>query len=374
MQQLVLHNVSKRFGRKILAVDDFSLGVSEDELLVLLGPSGCGKTTVLRMIAGLEVPDSGRIQIGGNDMHDVSPADRGVAMVHQSGVIYPHLSVRANIAFALRQHGVEKSEIESRIAAITDQLGIRQQLNAKPGTLSGGQRQRAALARALVVQPKLLLLDEPLASLDSPLRAQLRLEIRTQHQRMHSTTIYVTHDHEDALTLADRVAVMAHGRLIQVGTPDEVYRSPVNRLVARFISQPCLNELTRTVRVRLDTVELVDTAATNGSAINLHASAAAQLRKYDGKPITVAFRPQAMRVAGHYSTSTETRITLSNCRWRSHGDSVDVQGFVSSNVPVIARIFSTAAPSAYGQADASFEISHSDLLFFEADETGTRIS
>jgi multiple sugar transport system ATP-binding protein len=237
---IALEHVTKRFG-DTLAVDDVDLVVADGEFVVLLGPSGCGKSTVLRIVAGLDQPDSGHVRIGGRLVDDVEPKQRDVAMVFQSYALYPHMTVAGNIAFSLKPHGVAATERARRIDEVARMLDIEALLDRKPAQLSGGQRQRVALARAIVREPAAFLMDEPLSNLDAALRHDTRAELVRLHERLATTVLYVTHDQVDAMTMADRVAILDQGRLQQVGAPDEVYARPANVFVARFLGSPPMN-------------------------------------------------------------------------------------------------------------------------------------
>jgi len=238
--EILLDAVTKRFGR-VEAVRELTLRVQEGELLVLLGPSGCGKSTALRIVAGLEAPTSGSVWIGGRRVDGVEPGDRDLAFVFQTYALYPHKSVAENLAFPLRVRKVPRDEVEARVRDVAALLGIEDLLGRRPRELSGGQRQRVALGRAIVRQPRAFLMDEPLSNLDARLRVEMRSEIRRLQQRLGTTTVYVTHDQVEAMTLGDRVAVLRQGRLQQVGTPREVYERPANRFVAGFVGSPAMN-------------------------------------------------------------------------------------------------------------------------------------
>lgn len=240
MAKVVLENVTKRFG-KVVAVNNVSLVAEDKEFLVLLGPSGCGKTTTLRMIAGLEEADEGRVIIGDDVVNDVPPAARDIAMVFQNYALYPQMTVRDNISFGLKLHKVPKKEIDDRVAEVAQMLGLQDYLKRVPKELSGGQRQRVALARAVVRKPKVFLMDEPLSNLDAKLRVQTREELIRLHQTLGVTTIYVTHDQVEAMTLGSRVAVLENGFLRQVGKPRQVYDNPSNKFVAGFVGTPPCN-------------------------------------------------------------------------------------------------------------------------------------
>jgi ABC-type sugar transport system ATPase subunit len=243
MAKVAFQAVTKEFPGGTTAVDALDLEIADGELMVLVGPSGCGKSTALRMIAGLEGPTSGTIVIGERDVAGLSPGARDVAMVFQSYALYPHMSVRDNLAFPLRRRRMARDEIGRRVAAMAEMLELAELLRRKPAQLSGGQRQRVAMGRALIREPVAFLLDEPLSNLDAKLRTELRAELKRLHARLGTTMVYVTHDQIEAMTLGDRIAVMNHGRLQQVGTPDEIYRTPCNLFVARFVGSPAMNIL-----------------------------------------------------------------------------------------------------------------------------------
>ena len=244
MAAVLTRDIIKTFGG-ISAVDGITLSVPDGEFMVLLGPSGCGKTTFLRIICGLEQQTSGDLIIGGHLVNDIPPRARGVAMMFQSYGLYPHYSVRNNIAFPLKTTQVPRAEIEKKVAWAVQLLGIDHLLDRRPRQLSGGERQRVALARALVREPTALLLDEPLSNLDAKMRASARQEIKQFQQRVGVTTIYVTHDQVEAMGMGDRIAVIDHGRVRQVGTPIEIYDDPADRFVATFVGTPPMNIVSR---------------------------------------------------------------------------------------------------------------------------------
>ncbi|MCZ6773291.1 MAG: sn-glycerol-3-phosphate ABC transporter ATP-binding protein UgpC [Proteobacteria bacterium] len=240
MAKVSLHNLGKTFGA-VVAVEEFDLEIDDGEFLVLLGPSGCGKSTTLRMIAGLESNSSGELRINGRRMDNVEPKDRGVAMVFQNYALYPHKTVFDNMAMALKLQKVPRAEIEQRVGEVADLIGLTDYLDRKPATLSGGQRQRVAIGRAIVRTPDVFLFDEPLSNLDAKLRVKMRMELQQLHNRLGVTSIYVTHDQVEAMTLADRIVVMEEGAIAQVGTPREVYDHPETEFVAGFIGSPAMN-------------------------------------------------------------------------------------------------------------------------------------
>ncbi len=258
MAQVTLRNLVKDYDQTP-AVRGIDLDIADKEFVVLVGPSGCGKTTTLRMIAGLEDITGGEILIGGDVVNDVPPKDRDIAMVFQNYALYPHMTVHENMSFGLRLKKLPKDEIRRRVAAVAGILGIGELLDRKPKQLSGGQRQRVAMGRAIVRNPKVFLFDEPLSNLDAKLRVHMRTEIKKVHQKVRTTTVYVTHDQVEAMTLADRVVVMNAGRIEQAGAPNDLYHSPATLFVAGFIGSPAMNitgcaleETAGALRVRLD--------------------------------------------------------------------------------------------------------------------------
>jgi sn-glycerol 3-phosphate transport system ATP-binding protein len=280
MSEIALRELRKQFPGGTVAVEDLTLTVGSGEVLVLVGPSGCGKSTALRMIAGLEQPTSGSIEIGGEDVLGQGPRERDLAMVFQNYALYPHLNVFRNIAFPLREQRVPKEDISRRVGEVAAMLELTELLRRKPGQLSGGQRQRVAMARALVREPRAFLLDEPLSNLDAKLRAQVRGELKTLLARLGVTSIYVTHDQVEAMTLGDRIAVLDRGRLQQLGTPDEVFDSPANLFVAAFMGSPPMNLL-------------------RGKASGGRLSAGALSFEASGVPdgdVVIGFRPESLRL------------------------------------------------------------------------------
>jgi multiple sugar transport system ATP-binding protein len=240
MATVTFDHVWKRYG-DVVAVKDLNLDIQDEEFLVLVGPSGCGKTTALRMIAGLEEISEGTLKIGDRVVNDLAPKDRDVAMVFQSYALYPHMSVYDNLAFGLKLRKIPKAEIDRRVREAAETIELSNLLDRKPKQLSGGQRQRVALGRAIVREPAVFLMDEPLSNLDAKLRVQTRAEIARLHQRLRTTVVYVTHDQVEAMTMGDRIAVMNFGVLQQVGPPQELYERPVNKFVAGFIGSPAMN-------------------------------------------------------------------------------------------------------------------------------------
>ncbi|MDO9172400.1 MAG: sn-glycerol-3-phosphate ABC transporter ATP-binding protein UgpC, partial [bacterium] len=243
MARVELRGVGKTYPGGVMAAEDVNLDVADGEFVVLVGPSGCGKSTTLRMVAGLESITTGTVSIGGRIVNDVEPKDRNIAMVFQSYALYPHMTVRENLAFGLKLRGASKEETASKVAAAAGVLGIDELLDRKPRALSGGQRQRVALGRALVRDPDVFLFDEPLSNLDAKMRVQMRTEISRLHHSLRATMLYVTHDQVEAMTMGQRIVVMHQGRVQQVDTPLNLYERPANRFVAGFIGSPAMNFL-----------------------------------------------------------------------------------------------------------------------------------
>jgi putrescine transport system ATP-binding protein len=311
-----IENVVKRFG-DFTAVNDISLNIYRGELFALLGGSGSGKTTLLRMLAGFEAPSEGRILIDGVDMAGVAPYDRPVNMMFQSYALFPHMNVEQNIAFGLKQDGLPKPQIAERVGAILDMVQMAQFAKRKPHQLSGGQRQRVALARALVKQPKLLLLDEPLAALDKKLREQTQFELMTIQEKVGITFVMVTHDQEEAMTMASRIAVMDRGKIIQVGTPNEIYEYPNSRFVADFIGSVNMYE-GRLVEDEADHV-VID-APTLGSSVYVNHGVSAA----PGANVWIAIRPEKVKVS---RTRPEGRHNVTRGKVRDIGYLGDVSNY-----------------------------------------------
>ncbi|MCU0916344.1 MAG: ABC transporter ATP-binding protein [Planctomycetes bacterium] len=304
MASIALHDITKVFDRRTVAVSQVTLDVADGELLVLVGPSGCGKTTILRLIAGLETPTAGAIHIGGKAVTEVPPRARDLALVFQDGVLYPHMTVFANLAFPLRMRGLDRHQVQRRVEAAAALLGLADLLQRKPAALSGGQRQRVALGRALVREPAAFLFDEPLSSLDVELRRALRHEIKTLHERLRTTMLYVTHDQSEAMALGERVCVLREGRLQQVGHPLEVYDRPVNRFVAGFFGAPPMNFLRGRLR-REQGVGLLDWAGGRLPVPSSWSDGGEQAVLVGVRPhdlsVEPALSPDAHRLAGRVS-------------------------------------------------------------------------
>jgi multiple sugar transport system ATP-binding protein len=293
MAEVILTGVNKWYDAHVHAVKDVNLHARDKEFMVFVGPSGCGKTTTLRMIAGLEEITSGEIRIGERVVNDLPPMDRDIAMVFQNYALYPHKSVYDNMAFGLQMRKFQKEEIEKRVQAAAEILGIQPLLARKPRQLSGGQRQRVALGRAIVRHPSLFLFDEPLSNLDAKLRVQMRVELKRLHERLETTAIYVTHDQVEAMTLGDRVVVMKDGVVQQVGEPMELYSKPANKFVAGFIGSPSMNFAEVTIAESGGGLW----AEASGIRIKVPAANAGAMRPHTGKRATLGVRPEALRLA-----------------------------------------------------------------------------
>jgi multiple sugar transport system ATP-binding protein len=292
MATVTFEHVDKKYG-DVAAVNDLSLEIGDGEFMVLVGPSGCGKTTSLRMIAGLEEITSGTLKIGDRIVNDVAPKDRDIAMVFQSYALYPHMSVRDNLAFGLKLRKVPKADIERRVKEAADTIQLTNLLDRKPKELSGGQRQRVALGRAIVREPAVFLMDEPLSNLDAKLRVQTRAEIARLHQRLKTTVVYVTHDQVEAMTMGTRIAVMNDGLLQQVGTPQSLYDTPVNRFVAGFIGSPSMNFVEVTVDGTGDSARVV---GAGGWSIPLPSQTRAAIGLDNKRTLVAGFRPEHLDI------------------------------------------------------------------------------
>ncbi|SOC15002.1 ABC transporter ATP-binding protein [Rhodobacter maris] len=256
MSEIKLNKISRDYGQGIFGVHDVSLEIETGEFMVLLGPSGCGKSTTLRMIAGLEETTSGEISIAGRDVTRLAPRERNVAVVFQSYALYPHMSVRENMRFGMKMRKTPLDEQDARIARAAEVLGLQPYLDRKPAALSGGQRQRVALGRAIVREPDVFLMDEPLSNLDAKLRGEMRQELVRLHRRVGKTTVFVTHDHVEAMTMGDRICIMRNGCIEQVGAPLEVYARPRNTFVAQFLAAPAMNLVPATLTAAAGAVTL----------------------------------------------------------------------------------------------------------------------
>ncbi len=377
MAEIVLDGITKTYPDGFQAVKGVSLTIPDGALCVLVGPSGCGKSTTLRMVAGLEEISGGSIAIGGRVVNDVHPKDRDIAMVFQSYALYPHMSVYDNMAFALKMRRVPRAQIEQRVRAAAETLGLTSMLERKPGALSGGQRQRVAVGRAIVREPKAFLFDEPLSNLDAKLRVTTRTEIKALQLRLKTTTIYVTHDQEEAMSLADLMVVMAGGLVQQSGPPMEVYRRPVNRFVATFVGTPPMNMLEGELRREgngLVFVEGSSDGAGRACVVPLPAVMAGALGAWAGKAVTLGVRPQAMRASsgGDEDRSRAWRVTPSVVE--AMGDHSDVLVSTPRHARIVARL-PGAVPVRVGQAiDLVIDAAGGGVHVFEPGEFGRNLT
>ena len=299
MAPVSLEKINKVYENGFHAVKDLSVNIADGEFMVLVGPSGCGKTTALRMVAGLEDITSGILRIGGKEANDETPKDRDIAMVFQNYALYPHMTVADNIGFALKLRKLPKAELTAKVNEAADILGLTDWLDRKPGQLSGGQRQRVAMGRAIVREPSVFLMDEPLSNLDAKLRVQMRAEVARIQQRMGVSTIYVTHDQVEAMTMGDRVTVMRDGTLQQVDTPQNLYDNPDNIFVAAFIGSPAQNLYDAIVGEGARSIKLGSQEVDLPEAVVLKRPA---LRSYVGKEVVVGMRPEHLRAERPDST------------------------------------------------------------------------
>ena len=311
MGAIKIKDVGKIYPNGTRALEDVNIEINDGEFVVLVGPSGCGKTTLLRMVAGLEDITEGEISIGEKVVNEVAPKDRDIAMVFQNYALYPHMSVYDNMAFSLKLRKLPKEEIEKKVKDAAKPLEISELLDRKPKALSGGQRQRVAMGRAIVRNPEAFLMDEPLSNLDAKLRVQMRAELGQLHTQLETTTLYVTHDQVEAMTMGDRVAVIRKGELQQIDTPREIYLYPKNIFVAGFIGSPSMNFVYADVKISGKKAEL----SFAGETINCDGESAKKLEKMDGEQIVLGIRPEAFEDSiyakdSEYSESIDIKVTL----------------------------------------------------------------
>ncbi len=300
MGAIDIKSAGKIYPNGTRALDDVSITINDGEFVVLVGPSGCGKTTLLRMVAGLEDITEGEIAIGDKTVNEVAPKDRDIAMVFQNYALYPHMSVFDNMAFSLKLRKLPKNEIEKKVKDAARTLEISELLDRKPKALSGGQRQRVAMGRAIVRNPQAFLMDEPLSNLDAKLRVQMRAELGQLHTQLQTTTLYVTHDQVEAMTMGDRVAVIRKGELQQIDTPREIYSNPKNIFVAGFIGSPSMNFVYTKIKSNKDAVELIF----GDNQITYRDQKKEKLKSFENKEIVLGIRPEAFE-DGHFANESE---------------------------------------------------------------------
>ena len=332
MASVKLKNVKKVYDNKVEVVHDFNLDIADKEFIVFVGPSGCGKSTTLRMVAGLEEITDGTIEIDGVIVNDLQPKDRDISMVFQNYALYPHLTVFENIAFPLRLQKVPQDEVFKKVTEVSDILGITEYLNRKPRALSGGQRQRVAIGRAMVRNPKVFLMDEPLSNLDAKLRNQMRAEIILLRKRIDTTFIYVTHDQTEAMTLGDRIVIMKDGYIMQVGTPDEVFDSPKNLFVAEFIGAPKMN----TFRCQLIKENGEYYVTPFGSKLKVDGYKGEELKKrnIDPQEVILGVRPEHMVLGKDADNDIDAKILVNEMM----GSELHLHVVTRDNTELIIRV------------------------------------
>ncbi len=377
MARVELSDVRKVYEGGVVAVERFSLDIADGEFIVLVGPSGCGKSTTLRMVAGLESISGGTVTIGDRVVNDVHPKDRDIAMVFQNYALYPHMSVRRNMAFGLMLRKMPRDEIARRVDQVAEMLGLSALLDRKPKALSGGQRQRVALGRAIVREPEVFLFDEPLSNLDAKLRVGTRTELKSLHNRLRTTTIYVTHDQEEAMTLGDRIVVMSEGRVQQVDTPLGIFNRPSNRFVASFLGSPPMNFVDGSVekdgeamwfrsrepdalRVRLPGVDGQVLDSRSGEHVVLGFRPAALSERAEGK-----FALPAGFEAGSGSIAVRTRVI------EPLGEQVDVSCALPGGQEIMARLDAREGFGVDQQIDLHVDLDH--VHVFEPGEFGANL-
>ena len=365
MAKVTVRNVYKYF-KNVHAVDNVSLEARDGEFLILVGPSGCGKTTLLRIIAGLEDPDAGEISVGDRVVNDVSPRDRDVAMVFQNYALYPHMNVFDNMAFGLRMRHVAKAEIQQRVKETAELLGMSSLLHRRPKQLSGGQRQRVALGRAIVRQAQVFLMDEPLSNLDAKLRVQTRAELIKLHRRLGVTTVYVTHDQTEAMTMGQRIAVLKDGLLQQIDDPMTLYRHPANLFVAGFIGSPTMNFLPVTVQSR-DGASFVEG---KGLKLRLSPEASAKVAKLSSKSATFGIRPQDLHLASRSpvpaGADNAARLTIDVVE--PTGDTMHIY-LLAEGHPLVADVPADSALQMGESIEVVFDMEKAHLFDPETEET-----
>ena len=332
MASLSLEHIDKTYPNGFKAVKDFNLDVADKEFIIFVGPSGCGKSTTLRMIAGLEDITGGTLKIDGKVMNDVEPKDRDIAMVFQNYALYPHMTVYDNMAFGLKLRKVPKDVIDKQVREAAKILDLDQLLDRKPKALSGGQRQRVAMGRAIVRNPKVFLMDEPLSNLDAKLRVQMRTEISRLHQRLGATIIYVTHDQTEAMTLGTRIVVMKAGEVQQIDTPQNLYDHPCNQFVAGFIGSPQMNFMDAKVSAKGGQV----TVEVGGHTLEVPADKASALKAYEGKTVVLGIRPEDVHDEKEYLEKSGA-FERNSRRWSAGGENdvyFGISSWISGRSPV----------------------------------------
>ncbi len=363
MASITLKNIYKKYdGNDKYSVTDFNLEIQDSEFLVIVGPSGCGKSTTMRMIAGLEDISAGTISIGDRIVNDVEPKDRDIAMVFQNYALYPHMTVYDNMAFGLKLRKMPKDEIDKLVNEAAEILGLTNYLKRKPAALSGGERQRVALGRAIVRNAQVFLMDEPLSNLDAKLRVTMRAEISKLHQRLGTTTVYVTHDQTEAMTMADRIVIMSAGHIMQVGTPREVYNKPANIFVAGFIGSPAMNFFKVTYKNgRISDGDSLDLPVPEGKVKMLDEQG------YDGKELVFGIRPEDIRseqlvLDSNPESVVQAKVVVSELL----GAEVMLYAEVGSH-EFIARVGATDLHTAGAEVQLSFNLNKGHFFDLETE-------
>ncbi|OAA31619.1 sugar ABC transporter ATP-binding protein [Kosmotoga arenicorallina S304] len=361
MATLELINLSKRYGKSVWGAKDVNLKVNDKEFIVFLGPSGCGKTTTLRMIAGLEEVTEGKVLIDGEDITDMPPRKRNVSMVFQSYAVWPHMTVYDNIAFALKLKKMEKSTIDKIVREVAELVNIGEYLERFPRQLSGGQRQRVALARAIAVKPKLFLMDEPLSNLDAKLRVRMRTELKAIHHKTEATTIFVTHDQSEAMSMADRIVVMKDGKIVQIGTPDEVYFDSANIFVAGFIGTPPTNFLEMEIHRDKGETFLVNPLF----RFKLTDKLLPYLKNYNKDKLIMGVRPESIQINSDNETVFKEKVLVVEPQGSHQIVAVELNGKI---MKIVAPSFPKYSP------DENIDISFDEkrVMFFDI-ETEERL-
>jgi multiple sugar transport system ATP-binding protein len=368
MARVLLKDVSKVYSGGVRAVKDVNLTIEDAEFVVLVGPSGCGKTTTLRMVAGLEEISEGTISIGDRVVNDVPPKDRDIAMVFQNYALYPHMSVYNNMAFGLKLRKLSKSEIQSRVNEAARILGIEKLLERKPKALSGGQRQRVAVGRAIVRQPKAFLFDEPLSNLDAKLRVEMRSELKKLHRKLNTTTIYVTHDQEEAMTLGDRVVVMKDGVVQQVAAPLVIYNQPVNKFVAGFLGTPPMNFFSGKVLFENDKSYFDE----GNNKLLLPAMWKERLSVYKNKEMVLGIRPENMAMTNR-SNGLNNMLKVLVDVTEPLGDKMDIYLKTATHSHIVARVDAQSSAVKEG-GEATMYVDMSRVHVFEPGENGRNVT
>ena len=363
MATVSLERVRKVYPNGHVGVEDASFAIQDGELLVLVGPSGCGKTTLLRMIAGLESISAGTLRIDGRVVNDVAPKDRDIAMVFQNYALYPHMTVAENLGFGLQLRDKSKDEIARRVHEAARLLELEHRLDARPAALSGGQRQRVALGRALVREPKVFLLDEPLSNLDAKLRLSMRVELARLHRQLGTTTIYVTHDQVEAMTLGERIVVLDGGRIQQIDTPMNLYQRPANLFVAGFLGSPAMNLLRGRLQRENGWQLILPNAALPLGALPAQST---DIETWNGREIVLGVRPEDLQPAEQHMSALEAQVEVI--------EPVGNEVFLNlrfGDQHIVSRVSPQQMPASSGSLHLGF---HSDRLHFFAAENGARIA